>query len=119
YATGLLTPLKKYSKLSFQADQLYSTILAKLNVLSYRITLFFQNGFLTRYLKVIFAVLIVLLGWVYLRGNLFEASIRFGEQTSSTGTYEWFPLLLIVVGCVIVLKSASRMRMLVSLSLIG
>lgn len=119
YTISLLDPLKKYSRLFPNANKVYLATLASLGVLSYRITLFFQNGYLTRYLKVIFAVLIVLLTWVYIKGNLFEAAIRFGEQTSSTGIYEWFPLLLILVGCVIVLKSASRLRMLVSLSLIG
>jgi len=118
-AAKLADGLKMGAHFLPSVEHMYTSLLRKIDAWSRLVTLFFQNGFLTRYLKVIFVVLIGLLAWVYIEGDLFKTAIRFGESTASTEIYEWVPLLLILTGCAVVLKSSSRLRMLVSLSLVG
>ncbi|MGK9125594.1 DUF4040 domain-containing protein [Olivibacter sp. SA151] len=103
----------------FSLDHAYRSILHHLQSFTYVVTRFFQHGFLTRYLKVIFVVPIVMLSWIYMEGKLFS-EIHFDNWKSSfSEVYAFFPLLLIFTGTLFILRTSSRLRILVCLSLVG
>ncbi|WP_134089339.1 hydrogen gas-evolving membrane-bound hydrogenase subunit E [Olivibacter sp. XZL3] len=113
----LVLAINKLKLLSF--DRGYRSILAYIRSAALFLTRFLQSGFLTRYLKVIFGMLIVLLAWTYIEGGLFSEIRLDLEGDSFSNIYGFFPLLLIFIGTVFVLKSSSRLRILVCLSLVG
>jgi len=97
----------------------YMFTLQKTGTIASSVTLFFQNGFLTKYLKVIFGVLIILLFWVYVEGSLLPDALVFEREIALLEIYDFFPMLLIFIGTVFIIKSSSRLRILVCLSLVG
>ncbi|MEH6306520.1 hydrogen gas-evolving membrane-bound hydrogenase subunit E [Olivibacter sp. CPCC 100613] len=104
---------------SFSFDRMYQVILFRLQSFALLVTRFFQHGFLTRYLKVIFILLIILLSSMYIEGQLFS-EIHFDiKRGTFSEVYGFFPLLLIFTGTVFILRTSSRLRILVCLSLVG
>lgn len=103
----------------FSFEKCYVFTLKKLNLLALSITRIFQNGLLTRYLKVIFSVLILFLSYIYMKGGLFPKEIKFEWRNLLLDVYIFFPVLLIFVGTLFILKTSSRLRILVCLSMVG
>jgi multicomponent Na+:H+ antiporter subunit A len=103
----------------FSFEKCYVFTLKKLNLLALSITQVFQNGFLTKYLKVIFSVLILFLSYIYIKGGLFPKEIKFEWRDLLLDVYIFFPVLLIFVGTLFILKTSSRLRILVCLSMVG
>jgi multicomponent Na+:H+ antiporter subunit A len=103
----------------FSFEKCYVFTLKKLNCLASSITRIFQNGLLTRYLKVIFSVLIFFLSYIYIKGALFPKEIKFEWHDLLLDVYFFFPALLIFVGTLFILKTSSRLRILVCLSMVG
>ncbi|MFC6098698.1 hydrogen gas-evolving membrane-bound hydrogenase subunit E [Olivibacter domesticus] len=117
YRNRLKKVANLFNFLSFEKGYMFT--LQKVGTIASSVTLFFQNGFLTRYLKVIFCVLIILLFWVYLEGSLLPDALAFDKEIPLLEVYDFFPMLLIFIGTVFIIKSSSRLRILVCLSLVG
>lgn len=100
-------------------EHIYSWILDVSTPTAIKITITLQNGQLTRYLKIIFAALIILLATVYFRLDLLPTDWNFKQEIKFDRIYEFLPVMLILFGTMITLKNPSRLVMLVALSLLG
>lgn len=114
---NLINTLKKRNWLS--SVRLYNYAIENIDPAAIKLTRIIQNGQLTKYLKVIFVFVILLVSYVYFKYDLlpqdwnFEQEIRFGR------IYEFLPIVMIMSGVFMLLNGTSRLTMLVSLSLIG
>ncbi|QNL49091.1 DUF4040 domain-containing protein [Olivibacter sp. SDN3] len=100
-------------------ERIYFWVLDVLTPMATKLILNLQNGQLTRYLKIIFATLILLLAAVYFKLDLLPTDWNFQQEIKLDRIYEFLPVMLILFGTIITLKNPSRLVMLVALSLLG
>jgi multicomponent Na+:H+ antiporter subunit A len=80
-------------------------------------TALIQNGSLQRYMSVIFATFIVLVGGTYLLKGAFTGAI--GLSSAGVHPVQWTVLALIVVGSILVVWTHSRMTAVAGMGVVG
>lgn len=100
-------------------ENMYDKGLDVLNAFSAALTRTIQNGQLTKYLKAIFMLVILLLSFTYIKYDLFPSDWNFQQEIKFRRIYEFLPIVMIISGVIMLLNESSRLTMLVALSLIG